>query len=136
MCAFKEFVQSYGIICLHVISYKGTEATFRALFRRQSLLKVLKRITMGWNTTQCEAVSFFLFIPRLLTKVFRIHVLLVTRHFNSACTFRIRAHGGSVSIARAFSRIHASVAPRVLHFSAFIQFEVDFAFRLGMCVAV
>ena len=39
--------KSYGVICLPVTSYEGTAATFRALFRRQSLLRVLKRLTTG-----------------------------------------------------------------------------------------
>ena len=39
--------KSYGVICLPVTSYEGTAATFRAPFRRQSLLRVLKRLTIG-----------------------------------------------------------------------------------------
>ena len=34
--------KSYGVILLTVRSYVGTAATFRALFRQQSLLRVLK----------------------------------------------------------------------------------------------
>ena len=57
------------------------------------------------NTNQCKAVSFFLFSLRLLPTN-----LLYTSHytrFSSMCTF-------------SKIRIHACVAPRVLHFSAFI----------------
>ena len=39
--------KSYGVICLPVTSYKGTAATFPTLFRRQSLVRVLKRLTIG-----------------------------------------------------------------------------------------
>ena len=40
------------------------------------------------------------------------------------CSRILRMHIISVSIACAFSRIHACVAPRVLHFSAFISMIV------------
>ena len=39
--------RSYGVICLPVTSYKGTAATFRALFQQQSLLRVLNRLTIS-----------------------------------------------------------------------------------------
>ena len=39
--------KSYGVICLPMTSYKGTAATFRALYRWQSLLSVLKRLTIS-----------------------------------------------------------------------------------------
>ena len=75
--------KSYGVICLPVTSYEGTTATFRALFRQHSLLRVLKRLNnrlnTTWNTTGCKAASFFLFSLRLSSKVFRI--LSVTRNY-------------------------------------------------------
>ena len=39
--------KSYGVICFPVVSYEGTAATFHALFQRQSLLRVLKSLTIG-----------------------------------------------------------------------------------------
>ena len=39
--------KSYGVICLPVTAYVGTAATFPALFRQQSLVRVLKRLTIG-----------------------------------------------------------------------------------------
>ena len=68
--------KSYGVICLPVTSSEGTAATFLALFRQHSLLRVLKRLNnrlnTTWNTTGCKAASFFLFSLRLSSEVFRI----------------------------------------------------------------
>ena len=68
----------------------------------KALKKANSRLNTTWNTTQCKAASFFLFSLRLLLT----NLLYTFRytHFSSACAFRI----------------HARVAPRVLHFSAFI----------------
>ena len=48
--------------------------------------KANNRLNTTWNTTLCKAVSFFLFILRLLTKssvYFLLHIIL-----NSLCAFR------------------------------------------------
>ena len=105
--------KTYGVICLPVTSYEGTAATFRALFRQHSFLRVLKRLNnrlnTTWNTTGCKAASFFLLVsvfPLKSSVYFLLHVIRVL-----------------VSIARAFLRILACAfkdSPRVLHFSAFI----------------
>ena len=83
--------KSYGLICLPVTSYEGTAATFRALFRQHSLLRVLKRLNnmlnTTWNTTGCKAESFFLFtlvsvFPLKSAVYFPLHIIRVG--FNSA----------------------------------------------------
>ena len=86
--------KSYGIIW-------HPKAMICATFRWQSFLKLKKannRLNTTWNTTQCKA-SFFLFSLRLLPTN-----LPLTR----------------ISVMRELFRIHARVAPRVLHISAFI----------------
>ena len=93
----------YGVICLPVTSYEGTAATFRALFRQHSFLRVLKRLNnrlnTTWNTTGCKAASFFLLVsvfPLKSSVYFPLHVIRVL-----------------VSIARAFLRILARVLSRI-----------------------
>ena len=84
-------------------------AVFCAAFGRQSFLKLLKRLIVvqtlpgiQLNARQRTSLSLFsVFCPQ----IFRI--LPVTR----------------ISVARALFRIRASVAPRVLHFSAFISYS-------------
>ena len=39
--------KSYGVICLPTASYSDIAAVFCATFRRQSFLKLLKRLTVG-----------------------------------------------------------------------------------------
>ena len=83
----------YGVICLPGISYEGTAATFRALFRQHSFLRVLKRLNnrlnTTWITTGCKAASFFLLVsvfPLKSSVYFPLHVIRV--RFNSACVFK------------------------------------------------
>ena len=83
----------YGVICLPVTSYKGTAATFRALFRQHSFLRVLKRLNnrlnTTWNTTGCKVASFFLLVsvfPLKSSIYFPLHVITV--RFNSTCVFK------------------------------------------------
>ena len=74
--------KSYGVICLPVTSYKGIAASFRTLFSTAEPSKGPKKannkLNTTWNTTLCKAASFFLFILRLLAKIFLI--LPVTRY--------------------------------------------------------
>ena len=44
---FNISFKSYGVIRLPMTYYEGTATTFRTLFQRQSLLRVLKRLTIG-----------------------------------------------------------------------------------------
>ena len=48
-----------------------------------------------------------------------------TSCIGSPCSWKLRMRIISVSIVRVFSRIHARVAPRVLHFSALIVFTLS-----------
>ena len=83
----------YGVICLPVTSYEGTAATFSALFRQHSLLRVLKRLNnrlnTTWNTTGCKAASFLFLVsifPLMSSVYFPLHVIRV--RFNSVCVFK------------------------------------------------
>ena len=46
--SYKRFIQKLWHDLLNVTSYEGTAATFHTLFRRQSLLRVLKWLTIGY----------------------------------------------------------------------------------------
>ena len=76
----------------------------------KALNKAKNRLNATWNTTQCKAASFFLLVSVFCSQIFRI--LSVTR----------------ISAVRALFRIRARVAPRVLHFSAFIFFHDESTF--------
>ena len=82
----------YGVIYLPMTSYEGTAATFCALFRQHSFLRVLKRLNNRlntWNTTGCKAASCFLLVsifPLKSSVYFPLHVIRV--RFKSACVFK------------------------------------------------
>ena len=95
--------KSYGVICLPMAPYSDIAAVFCATFRRQSFLKLLTRLTE---------------LPRILLNVRQRASFSLVSVFCSQ-TFRI-LFVTRISVARALFRIRARVAPRVLHFSAFI----------------
>ena len=84
--------KSYGVICLPVTAYEDTAATFRALFRRQSLPKVLKRPGIRLDVRQRASFSLFSVFWLKSSVYFPLHVTRV--RFNSACAFRTGACGG------------------------------------------
>ena len=69
----------------------------------KALKKANSRLNTTWNTTQCKAASFFLFSLRLLLT--KLPYTFRYTHFSSVCAFQDSC---------------TRVAPRVLHFSAFI----------------
>ena len=73
-----------------------TAATFRALFRRQSIPRVLKRLNSTWNTTRCKVASFSL---RPLPKIFRIlPVNVITDLARALSMIRARAYAEGSSL--------------------------------------
>ena len=92
-------------------------------FLTAELSKALKtansRLNATWNTTQCKAVSFFLFSLRLLP---------TNLPYTSGYTH--------ISVACALFRIRAHVALRVLHFSAFINLLKQVVRLCAVCIGI
>ena len=57
----------------HTAYYSDTAVVFYATFQRRSFLKLLNRLTVGWNTTQCKAAGFFLFSLHFLAHQFSVY---------------------------------------------------------------
>ena len=82
------FFQSFGVTCLPTASYSDIAVVFCATFRRQSFLKLLKRLTVsyilpGIRLNVRQRASFSL-VSVFCLQIF--HILPVTR--SCACAFQ------------------------------------------------